>query len=214
MPPPAASANDMIGHNGRVRQEMLAAFAAHANPIRFKDTFRHPFLIGKELYEGELQRQPGSVTMGFVRAETVPADSAAAPAAGAVPEDFRGTATESVTRTTYAIRRRSDSKNAPNVVTIGRESVNDLIIAEYTVSGEHATIVIEYGSYYLIDNGSKNGTEVNGKRLVPQQRTKLEGADVVAFGRIAFVFIPVLAMQELLRKQAPARPFVPIVRNG
>lgn len=199
MPPIPTSAgarfDDMIAHNGRVSAPLLAAFAVHANPIRFKDTFRHPFLVGQELYEGELRQQAGSQTLVFERAEPViPTDGNA--------DRHPSTASETVANAIYAIRRRQDSKRPANVVTIGRGSTNDLIIAEYAISSEHAHIIIEYGSYYLVDIGSRNGTEVNGKHLEPKQRVKLDGADVIAFGRIAFVMIPVPAMQKMLQDRA------------
>lgn len=47
---------------------------------------------------------------------------------------------------------------------IGRASVNDIICSNIEVSNEHADLVVDNGSYTIIDH-SKNGTIVNGARI-------------------------------------------------
>lgn len=47
------------------------------------------------------------------------------------------------------------------------------------VSGHHAQIVFERGSYFLLDTGSTNGTFVNGRRVT---RQALKAGDRIAFG--------------------------------
>src|ERR1700691_2624989 len=62
---------------------------------------------------------------------------------------------------------------------VGRKVDKDLVIADPRVSRDHAQIVLEGDDFYLIDQGSKHGTFVNGERI---QRQKLERNDRLEFG--------------------------------
>lgn len=72
----------------------------------------------------------------------------------------------------------SFSLNKPKMF-IGRSEDNDVTIPTQTVSGQHATITIERGSFYLTDLGSTNGTFVNGSRV---SRTILKSGDMIKLG--------------------------------
>ncbi|WP_299452132.1 FHA domain-containing protein [uncultured Microscilla sp.] len=72
----------------------------------------------------------------------------------------------------------SFSLNKPKMF-IGRSEDNDITIPTQTVSGQHATITIEKGSFYLTDLGSTNGTFVNGSRV---SRTILKSGDMIKLG--------------------------------
>ena len=63
--------------------------------------------------------------------------------------------------------------------TIGRKTDKDLVIADSRVSRDHAQIVQENGEYWLIDQGSRHGTYVNG---IKRDRHKLQQNDRVDFG--------------------------------
>ncbi len=63
--------------------------------------------------------------------------------------------------------------------TIGRKVDRDLVIPDPRVSREHATIISENGEFFVVDQGSKHGTYVNGERV---ERRKLERNDRVEFG--------------------------------
>jgi serine phosphatase RsbU (regulator of sigma subunit)/pSer/pThr/pTyr-binding forkhead associated (FHA) protein len=62
---------------------------------------------------------------------------------------------------------------------VGRKVDKDLVIADPRVSRDHAQIVLEEGHFFLVDQGSKHGTFVNGERV---QRQKLERNDRLEFG--------------------------------
>lgn len=68
-------------------------------------------------------------------------------------------------------------------ITIGRGADTDLVVppgeARY-VSRHHATLTREDGRWWLTDEGSTNGTFVNGQRIT---RSRLKHGDVVQFGR-------------------------------
>ena len=62
---------------------------------------------------------------------------------------------------------------------VGRKVDKDLVIADPRVSRDHALIVLETDGFFLVDQGSKHGTFVNGERV---QRQKLERNDRLEFG--------------------------------
>ena len=70
--------------------------------------------------------------------------------------------------------------------TVGRKVDRDLVIPDPRVSREHAQIVSENGEFFVVDQGSKHGTYVNGERV---DRRKLERNDRLEFGArdIAYV---------------------------
>ena len=63
--------------------------------------------------------------------------------------------------------------------TIGRKVDRDLVIPDPRVSREHASIVSENGEFFVVDQGSKHGTFVNGERV---ERRKLNRNDKMEFG--------------------------------
>lgn len=66
--------------------------------------------------------------------------------------------------------------------TIGRRDDNTLMIDDGFVSGAHAEIVFDQGSWWLVDLGSTNGTFLNGRPV--RARIRIAPGDVVQFGRV------------------------------
>lgn len=66
---------------------------------------------------------------------------------------------------------------------IGRDPVADIVIDSSTVSRRHARIVVCPGSVTVEDLQSKNGTFVNGKRVV--RTMSLSTGDVLKVGRVS-----------------------------
>ena len=62
---------------------------------------------------------------------------------------------------------------------IGRKTDKDLVIADSRVSRDHAQIVCENGDYWVMDQGSRHGTYVNGAKV---DRRKLQKNDRIDFG--------------------------------
>ena len=63
--------------------------------------------------------------------------------------------------------------------TVGRRMDKDLVIPDPRVSRDHAVISSEDGEFYIVDQGSKHGTFVNGEKI---QRRKLKRNDRMEFG--------------------------------
>ena len=66
---------------------------------------------------------------------------------------------------------------------VGRSRLADLRMTEPTVSGEHAVLRWTGREWELHDLGSRNGTIVDGRRLVPGERVALARDAVIAFGQ-------------------------------
>ncbi len=84
--------------------------------------------------------------------------------------------------------------------TVGRKVDRDLVIPDPRVSREHAQIVSENGEFFVIDQGSKHGTFVNGERV---DRRKLARNDRLEFGArdIAYlIFHPLHATSNTARE--------------
>ncbi len=62
---------------------------------------------------------------------------------------------------------------------IGRDPSNQIVLPDLLVSRVHATVAVEHGVLQLLDEGSANGTRVNGS---PVKTSTLKPGDVVQFG--------------------------------
>jgi hypothetical protein len=66
------------------------------------------------------------------------------------------------------------------VMTIGRDMNNDLVVNDAEVSRNHGRLTSQSGGYLIEDLASTNGTFVNGQRLIGPKL--LNPGDVVGFG--------------------------------
>lgn len=67
-----------------------------------------------------------------------------------------------------------------DVITIGRESENGIVINDAEVSRKHTQFVFQGGKFIITDLGSTNGTFVNGQRLTGQHI--LQPGEVISLG--------------------------------
>jgi pSer/pThr/pTyr-binding forkhead associated (FHA) protein len=73
-------------------------------------------------------------------------------------------------------------------VAIGRSAGADVRLPGLTVSELHATLEIQSGQAKLRDEGSTNGTRVNGVALVPTRTRSLVSGDVIEIGEFSITF--------------------------
>lgn len=70
--------------------------------------------------------------------------------------------------------------------TIGRHPDSDFFLDDVTVSRRHAEVRRESGGFTLKDNGSLNGTYVNGDRV---EECELHHGDEIRIGKYVIVFL-------------------------
>ena len=80
---------------------------------------------------------------------------------------------------------------------IGRDPRVDLAVLHASVSSEHAAMKLDNGKWHIVDNTSRNGTEVEGNRVTDQE---LANGATIRFGDVKFYFWP-----EALPKIEPPR---------
>ena len=76
----------------------------------------------------------------------------------------------------------------PGPVVVGRTYDNDVTIPEYSISKRHCAFEIKDGMMTVFDCGSKNGTSMNGARLVANSPVLLCGGEQITMGRFTFVY--------------------------
>lgn len=79
---------------------------------------------------------------------------------------------------------------ATESATIGRHKDSTVSLPSPGVSKTHCTIVREADDHYcIIDQGSRNGTEVNGRLLEPNSRLQLAHGDRINICEASFFFL-------------------------
>jgi pSer/pThr/pTyr-binding forkhead associated (FHA) protein len=71
-----------------------------------------------------------------------------------------------------------------STILVGRKPSNDLrfdLRGDLDVSGEHGQIREQAGQWFIVDNGSTNGTYVNGEQV--RDEAPIKDGDIIAFGR-------------------------------
>ena len=99
------------------------------------------------------------------------------PASNPPPEPERELVTLTLAGRAHPITSRS--------VVIGRSRECDLRVADGNASRRHAEVVQEGATYLVVDLGSTNGTELNGRRIT---REKLTDGDRITIGATDLVF--------------------------
>jgi hypothetical protein len=94
-----------------------------------------------------------------------------------------------------------------DVITIGREAGNGIVINDAEVSRKHTQFVFQGGKYIVTDLGSTNGTFVNGQRLTGQHI--LQPGEVISLGeQINLLFESVLPIDPNATMMSPSRQAV------
>ena len=126
---------------------------------------------GPQLDEPEAQVQPGA-TMIY-KAKPQPTEAASPIELGVEEESFALT-----------MKGRTHALDGAKVV-LGRSKDSDVQVEDANVSRKHAELRREGPAWWLVDLGSTNGTELNGKRI---QRSKLSDGDTITVGATDLVF--------------------------
>ena len=88
-------------------------------------------------------------------------------------------------------------------VTIGRGAENDVVLNDAGVSRTHARIERRVTGWMLLDNGSANGTELNGAAM--EKPSQLRAGDRIGVGPVTFEFAADADPAETRITSAPKR---------
>jgi len=67
-------------------------------------------------------------------------------------------------------------------VVIGRASTSDIWLPHAAVGRQHLTVQVKDVGYVVIDEGSTNGTFINGVRIPPQRPKRIKSGDIIEAG--------------------------------
>jgi len=73
--------------------------------------------------------------------------------------------------------------------TMGRADTNDFVIKDPFISGRHMRFYQRDGFHYIEDLNSKNGTYLNGSRIMSGEPMRLRDGDKISAGHVEFLFI-------------------------
>jgi len=216
------SITDIVDAKGRINYAQLKDFVSKLSIGEFTDQATYPFLVGKELYDGELMSRPSNAsptsTMRFSAAEfrrhpyfkgmDVEATQSFSKLSDThplipLPQNSQQPQerTSSFSQAIFMVRRKLYSSLPENTISLGRAVSNDVVIADYVISKAHAQIVLFKGMYFIVDLGSTNGTKVNHETITPGCKVQLQFNDTVSFGRLVFVFTNPVNIYTGLRKE-------------
>ena len=74
-------------------------------------------------------------------------------------------------------------------INIGRSRRNDIVIQQPAISGFHATIEFRGMAFYLEDQRSTNGTQLNSRRLSANEPVRLRNGDQITVAQYNFKFV-------------------------
>lgn len=200
----------IIDENGRVQHDQLRDLVDSTSLAQFTDQAKHPFLVGKEFYDGELSKKSlnstSTSTMKFSAAELydVIGEKGATTLqfSGRTRQDDSSEKKSTMSNAIFCLRKKSYSDDAErNIFSIGRSRNNDIVVADYVISKHHAQIIFFHDMYFIMDLGSTNGTKVNHRPIPPNMKMKLPINSTIAFGRFCFVFAHPLQVYRGMRKE-------------
>lgn len=107
------------------------------------------------------------------------------------PVDLQNHSIKSILNKIYLINPLSGEQVNVNkqIFTIGSGNEMDYTISKSSVSGNHAAILLKTGDeFYIVDNGSTNGTQVEGVSIEPMKMVSIENGDLITFGEELYQF--------------------------
>ena len=110
--------------------------------------------------------------------------------------------TEGVSVLVFPIRRVG--AEAAHLVTVGRTSDNDVVVPDISISRFHAFFKRDRDGVFVIqDNGSTNGTTVNGLSVATKATgspSRLQTGDSVRLGQMDLTFLEASALRDFVVK--------------
>jgi pSer/pThr/pTyr-binding forkhead associated (FHA) protein len=102
-----------------------------------------------------------------------------------------------------AVVEKSKDNAFQRRVTVGRTANNDIVLEDASVSRFHAWFQPDDSGkgWVLYDAGSRNGTQLSGKRLAPKVPAPLTSGQKLRVGAVELTFLSAEAFLQLLKKR-------------
>ena len=178
----------MLNASGRIGLHVLQKMAKVYTQLEFERFMQQPVLVGSSIQAGSLATHNRHAQDEINKTVIFEVDAADA---GSSPSD-------SLKHAIYPLVKNEYASGPLNIFSIGRVDGSDMIMPDYAISKQHATIEIKRGNYLIRDGGSTNGTMINGKRL-EKKPVQIRDKDVVAFARYEFTFYTPESLYSMLR---------------
>jgi len=189
----------------------LESFRKEARDItegQFIARYNHPVLVVQGLVQGELLKQPavadmsrqetlrvrsGRQTMNAPRTKHPGTMLLLDPVHGEVfgPDtDATFQAPSPLSNPVFVWLKHKKGRPSSGAITIGRVAQCDVVVADFTVSRNHAEIhrVSGESAWNIVDRASRNGTKLNDGWVDADEMHRLANGMVVGLGRVSFVF--------------------------
>lgn len=101
----------------------------------------------------------------------------------------------------FEVRKRHGNP-FPEQIGLGRAPNTDVSLQLAGLSKYHAVILLNGGSYSLADAGSKNGSYIDGRRLLTRESKSLSSGSRVRLGPYRFLFLTPPAFRQLIAARA------------
>ena len=185
---PLGNISKMLNASGRIGLQVLQKMAKVYTQLEFERFMQQPVLVGSSIQAGSLGTHNRHAQDEFNKTVIFELDT----------EDTGASSSESLKHAIYPLVKNEYASGAAHIFSIGRVDGNDMIMPDYAISKQHATIEIARGNYLIRDGGSTNGTMINNKRL-EKKPAQIRDKDVVAFARYEFTFYTPEALYNMLR---------------
>ncbi|MEO5362466.1 MAG: FHA domain-containing protein [Magnetococcus sp. DMHC-8] len=199
---PKTILESMANMFGRVRRSDLRMYAEQVGQSAFLEVVRCPCLVGMGRFAGEFAERPKDN-----RVITIPFRQF-------TPESMAEEREEvGIHESLYPLEVSADQISGVKQFRIGRDSSNDIVIPDYSISSEHANVTYEKRGYHLEDLLSTNGTMVNGVPLFGKG-IGLRDGDKLKLGRFQLWMVwPTALYRMLIRpvEHVSPEPPVPVV---
>ncbi len=185
---PIGNISKMLNPSGRIGLQTLQKMAKVYEKPEFIRFMRQPVFVGSSIQAGSFSDQARVGSDQLNRTIIFEVDVA----------EEASSASETLKNAIYPLIKREYVSGARIIFTIGRVADNDISMADFAISKQHAILEIRRGNYLIRDCGSTNGTTLNGKR-VEEKPMQVQNGDVVGFARYEFTFLFPESLYDMLK---------------
>ena len=178
----------MLNASGRISLQMLQKISKVYTELEFERFMQQPVLVGSSIQAGSLATHNRHAKDELNKTVIFELNA----------DDTGSGSSDSLQHAIYPLVKNEYASGPVNIFSIGRVDGNDMIMPDYAISKQHATIEIKRGTYLLRDGGSTNGTTINSKRL-DKKSAQIRDKDILAFARYEFTFYTPASLYAMLK---------------